>query len=224
MSERIFVRGMVLVSQAAGETDKRLTIFTIEQGKVTAFARGARRATSSLAAATEPFSFGTFSLVAGRNSYYLTDAQIDNYFEELRTDLNAACYGMFFLELADYYTRENNEDKMLLKLLYQSLRALSAKSIDKKLVRIIYELKALMIEGEYPGLDMDEKELDPATVYSVRYIESSSVEKLYTFTVSEIVLEELDRFALRLRRRYIERPLKSLKMLQTVEAEEESMV
>ena len=59
MSERIFVRGMVLLSQTAGETDKRVTLFTIEQGKVNAFARGARRVTSSLSAATEPFSFGT---------------------------------------------------------------------------------------------------------------------------------------------------------------------
>lgn len=218
MSERIFVRGIVLLSQTAGETDKRVTLLTIEQGKVNAFARGARRATSSLSAATEPFSFGTFSLVAGKNSYYLTDAQIDNYFEELRTDLSAACYGMFFLELADYYTIENNEDKPLLKLLYQSLRALSVKSIDKKLVRIIYELKALMVEGEYPGLDVEEHELDPSTVYSVHFIEAAPVEKLYTFAVSEQVLEELDRFALRLRRRFINRPLKSLQMLETVEA------
>lgn len=218
MSERIFLRGMVLLSQAAGETDKRVTLFTIEQGKLTAFARGARRATSSLSAATEPFSFGTFSLVAGKSSYYLTDAQIDNYFEELRTDLSAACYGMFFLELADYYTRENNEDKPLLKLLYQSLRALSAESIDKKLVRIIYELKALMVEGEYPGLDMRKEELDPATVYAVHFIETAGVETLYTFTVSDTVLDELDRFALRLRRRYVDRTLKSLAMLETVEA------
>ncbi|MBQ9513256.1 MAG: DNA repair protein RecO [Lachnospiraceae bacterium] len=218
MSERIFVRGMVLLSQTAGETDKRVTLFTIEQGKVNAFARGARRVTSSLSAATEPFSFGTFSLVAGKSSYYLTDAQIDNYFEELRTDLDAACYGMFFLELADYYTRENNEDKMLLKLLYQSLRALSASSIDKRLVRIIFELKALMVEGEYPGLDMEPQELDAATVYSVHFIETAPIEKLYTFTVSDTVLEELDRFCVRLRRRFIDRPLKSLQMLETVEA------
>ena len=160
----------------------------------------------------------TCAILGGKLCAGLTDAQIDNYFEELRTDLSAACYGMLFLELADYYTIENNEDKPLLKLLYQSLRALSVKSIDKKLVRIIYELKALMVEGEYPGLDVAEHELDPSTVYSVHFIETAPVEKLYTFAVSEHVLEELDRFALRLRRRFINRPLKSLQMLETVEA------
>ena len=217
MSERIFVRGVVLNAQSVGETDKRVTLFTMEQGKVTAFARGARRMNSALSAATEPFSFGTFSLAAGRTSYYLTEAKIDAYFEELRSDLQGACYGMFFLELADYYTRENNEDRELLTLLYLALKALTKESLDRRLVRIIFELRALLIEGEYPGLDMDPSELDPSTVYSVRFIETTPLEKLFTFAVSDTVMEELDRFSLRLRRRFIDRNLKSLAMLKEVE-------
>ena len=217
MSEGIRLRGIVLHAQPVGETDKRVTLLTLEQGKVIAFARGARRMNSALSAATQPFSFGTFSLAPGRRSYYLTDAGIDQYFEELRRDLQGACYGMFFLELADYYTRENNEDRELLHLLYLALKALTAESLSRPLVRIIYELRALMIEGEYPGLDMEPSELDPSTVYSVRFIETTPLEKLFTFGVSDRVLAELDRFALRLRRRFIDRNLKSLTMLTEVE-------
>ena len=43
-----------------------------------------------------------------------------NYFEGLRSDYEGAYYGMYFLEVCDYCTRENNDERELLKLLYQS--------------------------------------------------------------------------------------------------------
>lgn len=37
----------------------------------------------------------------------MSQASIQNYFGELMTDFEGACYGQYFLEFADYYTREN---------------------------------------------------------------------------------------------------------------------
>ena len=80
------------------------------------------------------------------------EADIENYFEGFRGDLEGACYGTFFLELCSFYTRENNEDKELLNLLYFSLKALLKESIPNRLVRCIFELRSLLLEGEYPGI------------------------------------------------------------------------
>jgi len=166
-------------------------------------------------AATNLFAFGEFKLYPGRNSYTMTDAQIQNYFEELRIDFEGAYYGMFFLEVCDYYTRENNDEKEFLKLLYQSLKALLAKSLNRKLVQCIFEMKAMVINGEFPGMPADEL-WQESTKYAVSYIMSSSIEKLYTFTVSDTVLEEMIRIAERYRIRYIDREFKSLEMLSFV--------
>ena len=63
-------------------------------------------------------------------------AAISNYFEGLREDFEGAYYGMYFLEVADYYTRENNDEREMLKLVYQSLRAVLADIFPFSFVRI----------------------------------------------------------------------------------------
>ena len=123
MQEFLWVTGMVLKQTPIGEYDRRICLLTKEKGKISAFARGARKQGSRFAAATSPFCFGTFKLYAGRDSYTVSEAEIQNYFEELMTDFEGAYYGMYFAEVADYYTRENNDEREMLKLLYQSLRA-----------------------------------------------------------------------------------------------------
>lgn len=215
MQELVNLTAIVLSSSPIGEYDKRVVLLTKERGKITAFARGARRQTSKLMAATNLFAFGEFKLYPGRTSYTLTDAHIQNYFEELRVDFEGAYYGMFFLEVCDYYTRENNDEKEMLKLLYQSLKALLVKSLNRKLVQSIFEMKALVINGEFPGMPTEGK-WQESTEYAVHYIMNSTIEKLYTFTVSDVVLEEMIRISEKYRRRYIDREFKSLEMLSYI--------
>ena len=214
MQDFIMVTGMVISQIPVGEYDRRVCILTKERGKISAFAKGARRPGSRFMAATNPFSFGQFKLYEGKNSYNMTEAAISQYFEELRTDYIGAYYGMYFLEVADYYTRENNDEKEMLKLLYQSLRALAHPSLSNSLVKCIFELKALQVNGEYPGAPKGEWQ--ESTLYALQFIASSQVEKLYTFTVKEEVLAELQDIADKYRKRFMDRHFKSLEILETL--------
>ena len=200
--------GMVLKAEPIGDYDRRVVLLTKERGKIAAFARGARKPSSKLLAATNPFCFGTFKFYEGRTSYNLMEADISNYFEGLREDYESAFYGMYFLEVMDYYTRENNDEKELLKLLYQSLRALM-------LVRYIFEIKAVVINGEFAGMPEGEK-WEESTRYAVSYIAASGIEKLYTFTVTPQVLAQLGEIASDCRARSIDRPLKSLEIVENM--------
>ena len=220
MEDLVTVNGIVLKHSPSGDYDWVVTIFTAERGKITAFARGARKTGNKLCGCVEPFCFGSFKLFASRTAYNIQEASIDNYFEGFRTDLEAACYGTFFLELASYYTRENNEDTELLNLLYISLKALLKDTFKNTLVRCIYELKSLKIEGEYPGIP-DEKEipLSESARYALEYIEKSPLEKLYTFSVADNVMSELSRVTALYRRRFIDKKLLSLEMLSSFDSE-----
>ncbi len=237
---------MVLSAVPVGEYDKRIVLLTKERGKISGFAKGSRRQNSPLLAAAKPFSFGTFECFEGRSSYNIYQAQISNYFEKLSVNFEDAYYGMYFLEFADYYTRENNDEKEMLKLLYAALLALEKKRIDRKLIRYIFELKAMVVNGEYPqsfccvecgstkelcgyshtkngvlcreciSRDGGESMLE-STIFTMQYVISSPIEKLYTFTVSDEVYGEFARIVGRFRKTYVDKSFKTLEIIDSLQ-------
>lgn len=237
------VTGMVLSAMPVGEYDRRVVVLTKERGKISAFAKGARRPNSPLLGITRAFVFGTFQMYEGRTSYTIRQANILNYFEGIMTDLDAVCYACYFAELADYYGRENLDASVMINLLYAGLRALMNPQIDNRLVRLIYELRLIAINGESPdfftchhceeekpldtysvkdlcmyctechGMASDGIRLNQSTVYTLQYIVTSAMEKLFTFKVSETVLAQLGRVVKKLREAAVDRPMKSEEML-----------
>jgi DNA repair protein RecO (recombination protein O) len=243
MGQSVIVTGMVLTAMPIGEYDKRITILTKERGKITAFARGARRPQSQFLAATNPFSFGEFELFEGKSAYNLSKVNIQNYFRELTLDVGATYLGFYFLEFAEYYCQENNDEKEMLKLVYQSLRALNSPAYEKRLVRAVFELKALTINGEGPnvfscmhcrkqehliwfsiprgGIFCEKcaclvpgKSILDSTRYALQYIVSTTVEKLYSFAVSDEVLEELCMISSDYIRQYVHHDFKALEIIE----------
>jgi len=244
MSEAIAVTGLVLSVAPQGEYDRRVVLLTKERGKITAFARGARRSNSILLAATNAFVFGTFTLYEGRNAYTLIQATVKEYFTELAKEQPEVYYGFYFLELASYYAREGIEETAMINLLYMTLKALLNKKLDNQLIKVIFELKTMVINGEYPqvfacrecgtkedliGLSIvkssvyckaclnkvgNTQKLCPSALYTMQYIISASLEKLYTFTVSPEILEEAKMIMKKYVDYYIGKRFKTLEILE----------
>lgn len=145
---QIEVTGMVLKAAQVGDYDRRLVILTKEKGKISAFVRGARRTGNLLGAASQPFTYGRFRLFAGRDAYRVQEIEVQNYFDGLKTDLDGITYGAYFCEVAEYLTHENLDAAELLKLLYVTLRALGKKQVPAELIRRIYEIRAMALDGE----------------------------------------------------------------------------
>ena len=244
MIETMTVVGIVLSSMPISEYDKRLVILTKDFGKITAFARGARKPTSKFLGGSQPMSFGEFTLYRGRNAYTVTDMKINKFFSTDFKDIDKMYLGMYFLELSDYYGREGIEAGETLKLIYLALMALNHDSIPDALVRCIFELRTLKINGEYPNFfhcgncgrkedldyydfklntmicknchgEMKEKNaIDHSTLYALQYIITSPVEKLFHFTVKEDVLNTMEREIHSYMHKYIDKKFNSLEFLE----------
>ena len=143
MDDKIALTGIVLIAAPIGESDKRLVLLTRERGKVTVFARGARRPGNPFLAAANTFAFGTFYVKEARTAYQLVQTEIRNYFREITEDVEAACYGSYFLEFADYYARENDDGTQIIQLLYGALRAVLNQKLDRELIRYCLELRMM---------------------------------------------------------------------------------
>lgn len=242
MGQTVLLNGIVLSAMPIGEYDKRLVVLTRERGKITVFARGARRPNSSMLAATNPFAFGEFELFEGKTAYNTCKISVKNYFRELTEDIETAYYGFYFLEIADYYAVENMEAKDMCNLLYVSLRALTKPVFSNRLVRRIYELRMLVLGGEYPNLfscvacgakeDLNTFHVkrggmlcsgcgavyggipaDASALYTMQYIVTAPLEKLYSFQVTEKVLFTLEHILGEYMAHYIDKRFRSLELL-----------
>lgn len=218
----VILTGIVLSVSDVGDFDRRLVILTKEAGRVTAFAKGARKPNNPLIAACSPFCFGVFDAFEGRNSYHISKANISNYFRDLVLDYDKVCLGSYFLEVADFLSVEGMDERNRLGLLYQSLKAVESGKFSHRLLKDIYDLKTWVIDGEYPNVfncvccgkkeDLDSFSIKrhgmlckecaskesgthilTSTLYAMQFIVSSSIEKLYTFVLNSETEEELTR-------------------------------
>lgn len=247
MSDLITVQGVILSAMPVGEYDRRIVLLTRERGKISAFAKGARRPNSPFLAATAPFVFGTFTFYEGRSSYNLNQVSVTHQFVELAQKQPAIYYGYYFLELADYFGQENSDEKESMNLLYVTVKALLNGHIDNRLIRCIFELRMMAAQGLCPSLFQcvccqeepqedtelffsgenhgivdkkclsqvkDAKRLSPAALYAMQYIVTVPLGKLYTFTVTEEVLFELERHIHGYIAANTEKKFKSLEILE----------
>ena len=212
------VQGIVISSMPIGEYDRRVEILTGDLGRISAFARGARKPSSPLVSVCRPFAFGEFKLFQGKSSYSLSSARIDSYFEELAGDIVLTYYGFYFLELAKYFCREGERAKEELKLLYVSLRSLISEKFDNRLVRAVYEQKLLYCQGLCPPSDYvrSYRDMSAGARYTYDFVINTPPEKLFTFKLKEEILEEYADISAELIRLITDKEFNSLNLLETL--------
>ena len=211
---------MVISSSPIGENDKRVVLLTKEKGKISAFVRGARRPGNHLMAASDSFSFGIFYLMYGRDAYTVVNAEISNFFRELTSDLQKTYTAYYFLELAEYFTVENEDESMMLNLIYASFSALVKGRINPRLIRYIFELKIFhdgILCKDCAKVSKDVMEINGSTLYALQYIVYSDIKNLFTFVVSDEVLTEMKMVMARCMHAYVDKKMNSLEILDVLD-------
>lgn len=125
MEKTLKVEAVVLRHSDWGEADRVLGLFTREQGKLRAIAKGARKVRSRKAGHLEPFTRVALVLARGRDFWIVTQADTIDAYLPLREDLVRTSYAGYVMELLDRFTYEEGENRALFNLLVDTLHRLS---------------------------------------------------------------------------------------------------
>lgn len=144
--------GIVLRTTDYGETNKIVTLYTREWGKIGVMANGAKKPKSRLAAITQPFTYGYFLIQKGNGLGSLQQGEIIGSLRSIKEDIFLTAYASFIIELTDKSTEEKKPNPYLFELLYQTLNCIN-EGYDPDILKNIYEMKMLNTLGLYPVLN-----------------------------------------------------------------------
>lgn len=147
-------KALVLREVDYKETDKILTLFTQEQGKLSASARGCRKKGSAIAAGCQLLAWSEMVLYDYRGRWTVKESAVERIFQGVRNDIDRLALGCYFAEVIELLAVEGLENSELLSLVLNSLHALD-KMQDKPLLQIksAFEWKAMALAGYEPLID-----------------------------------------------------------------------
>ena len=147
----IRVDAVVLRHSDWGEADRLLILYSREQGKLRAIAKGLRKIQSRKAGHLEPFTRVTIMLAKGHDLWIVTQAEAIDLFQPIRENLQKMGQAAYVVELLDRFTFEEGQNWQLYKLLTETLERLSTFEDDFIPVKF-YEMRLLDLLGYRPLL------------------------------------------------------------------------
>ncbi|OON96604.1 MAG: DNA repair protein RecO [Epulopiscium sp. Nele67-Bin005] len=148
----MLIKGLVIKEYVVGEGDKYITLFTKEIGKIQVYATRAKQHQNGLSASTQLFVYGQFNISKTKNTYRVASVEIIEMFHSIREDILTLSYASYIMEFLLEVTREGEKYHELLNLSLHTLWALSKKIISPKIIKHIFELRALKYLGFMPEL------------------------------------------------------------------------
>lgn len=150
----ITTKALVLRGVDYRESDKILTLFTRDQGKLTASARGCRKKGSAIAAGCQLLAWSELVLYDYQGRWSVKEASSERLFEGVRGDIVRLALACYFAEVAELLAVEGESAPELLSLTLNSLHALD-KMPEKPLtlIKAAFEWKAMALAGYEPLLD-----------------------------------------------------------------------
>lgn len=143
---------LVLKSFDLRETDQILTLFSRQLGKIPVVAKGVKKPQSTLRGLVQPFCHSQFYITRSGEMYLITQGRINEFFGNIREDLDKTLQALYILELLDKSTVDRDPNQPLLGLTLQVLRYMEDNPVSPICLRF-FEIKLLSLVGFAPVLD-----------------------------------------------------------------------
>ncbi len=141
--------GIILHRRNFSESDRIITIFTLDHGKIYTIAKGIRRPVSKLSGHLELFTYCDLFMASGRNLDIICQAETKNSFRHIRHNLFKTSIAYYMAELVLRVIQERQENKEVFKLLKETFYYLSKDGDPEILVRW-FEINLIKNVGFHP--------------------------------------------------------------------------
>ena len=149
---QLLVNGVVTRFANYKESDRILSIFTVEHGRVDAKARGCRKPTSALLPCAQMFVYGAFELYCAHDRYTVNACEVKESFFPIREDIRRFGIGTAMLQLAQEAVQENEPNEALFSLLYHGLSFLAYGKSEPDDLLCCFLLRFLQSTGFCPSI------------------------------------------------------------------------
>lgn len=145
---------IVLRSWPYGESDKIVSFFSENYGKITGIAKGAMRSRKRFVNSLEPFSLVKLSFQERPHSSlaFVLAADLEASFRQLITSLDRIAYAAYLVEITEGLTGEREENPAIYQHLKQGLAYLEENGASLRFLTF-FELKLLRLAGYQPVFD-----------------------------------------------------------------------
>lgn len=152
--EREKVTGVVIRERPAGDNDKLLTLLTAEHGKMIVTGKGVRSLKNKNMASTQMFCFSSFVITKNRGGFYhIYESDLLESFFGLRRDLVPLSLATYVCDVVDHCSVEDSGDVPLLRLLLNTLYAISSAKKPYVQIKGAFEMRCASVCGLAPDLD-----------------------------------------------------------------------
>lgn len=147
-------QAVVLQVKDHGDSDKIVTVFSMEHGKIVLIAKGAKRSQKRFVNKLELFSLLDIYFAPSRHSSLMRLDQADLVapFPRLRQNYELYIAASLLCELVLHWTREHDSDEDLFRLLAWALEGLSVPGVAVNRTIIFFHVRLLDILGYRPDL------------------------------------------------------------------------
>ena len=146
------IRGIVLRATDIRESDRMLTLFSMERGRLSVYARGARKQKSKFLSASQVFCHGEYLLHQRGGLLILGQADVIETFYPISGDILRYAHAAYACDLAAELVNEHEPSPELFSLLLNALYHYAYHRVDPAQVNRTYGLKLMDIAGYRPQL------------------------------------------------------------------------
>lgn len=146
------IQAFVLSTLDYGDSDRIVSLFTLEHGLIKAFARGAKKSRKRFGAALETFARIEAHVRIKNGLSGIQQAEIQNIYPRIRTDLAGIAHALYACELVEAMTPEGHPLPRLYRLHAAYLDRLETEKPDES-DRRFFEINLLNILGYRPSLE-----------------------------------------------------------------------